>query len=114
MKYPEHWPKPNKRPKALASRITEEQKEKLYNRQITTRDLAKELDVHEQYLSYMFPGKVAVINKKPLIEARKLYKLDLARQVKEGKYTITQAAAMAYTSYNTMRRFVKKVQNEHI
>lgn len=115
MNYPSHWPKPNpKRTTALASRITEEQKRQLYHREITTRDLAKVLGVHEEYLSYMYPGKVPIIDKKPLIEARKLYKLEMAKLVIEGKHTTMEAAMIAHVSYNTMRRFIKKVQNVSI
>ena len=83
----------------------------MYNRRITTRDLAVLLNVHERYLSYMYPGKIAVSNKKALIEARKLFKLAIAKEVIDGKYSTAQAARVAYVSYNTMRRFVKKAKN---
>lgn len=59
----------------------------------------------------MFPGKVGIIDKKPLIEARKLYKLEMAKLVVEGKHTTVEAAAIAHVSYNTMRRFIKKVKH---
>lgn len=109
--YPSHWPRPNKtRPTALQTRITEQQKEDLYHRRITTRDLAKQLNVHERYLSYMLPGKVPIIDKKPLIEARKAFKLEMGKQVIQGKYTIRQAADASNVTYNTMRRFVEKAK----
>lgn len=109
--YPKTWPRPIKtKPKSLQTRITEQQKLDLYNRVITTRDLAKQLDVHERYLSYSFPRKVPVINKKPLIEARKAFKLEMGKQVLSGKYTVTQAAEVANVAYNTMRRFVEKAR----
>lgn len=114
MTYPSHWPRPNPRKtNSLQTRISEQQKHDLFERRITTRDLAKLLDVHEQYLSYMFPGKERIIDKKPLIEARKAYKLEIAKQVIEGRYSVGQAAKVANVSYNTMKRFITraKVQN---
>ena len=110
--YPSFWPRPDHRkPKSLKTRITEQQKQDLYDRKITTRDLAKILNIHERYLSYTFPGKVEVINKKPLIEARKAYKVEIAKQILEGKYSIVQAARVANVSYNTMQRFLQKAKS---
>lgn len=104
--YPAHWPKYDKYDKdKLASRITEQQKQDLYNRKITTRDLAKLLGVHERYFSSVFSGKVPIIDKKPLIEARKAFKLEIAKQILEGKYTGREAAKVANVSYKTMSRF---------
>lgn len=109
--YPPHWPQPDpNRPKSLVSRVTEEQKHALYNRIITTRALAKTLGVHEQYLSYRFPGKVPLPNKKLLIEARKEYKLEIAKLVLKGVYTVRAAAKVAHVSYNTMSRYVTKAR----
>lgn len=109
--YPDHWPKPNrKKPTLIQSRVTEQQKLDLYNRRLTTRDLAKALDVHETYLSALFPGKVAIIDKKPLIEARRAYNLEMAKLAISGRYTVKEAAAIAFTTVKTMRRFVKKIK----
>jgi len=113
MKYPATWPKPNpKKPKELASRITEQQKQDLYERRITTRELAKLLEVHENYLSFRFPHKVPLPNVKELQKARKEFKLAIAHQVVEGRYTITEGSKAAFVSYNTMCRLVKKVREE--
>ena len=109
--YPVHWPRPYKhKPTALASRITEQQKLDLYHRRVTTRDLAKILGVHERYMSQVFSGKIPVTDKKPLIEARKLFKLAVAEQIIAGKYTITEASKVANVSYNTMRRFLERAK----
>lgn len=109
--YPNHWPKPDpKMPHLVQTRITEGQKRDLYRRLVTTRALAKELGVHEKYLSHLFPGKVKVINKKLLIEARKLFKLEVAKKVLRGDMTVAQAAREAYVSHNTMKRFVDKAK----
>lgn len=109
--YPDHWPKPDrKQPKLIQSRVTEQQKLDLYNRNLTTRDLAKLLGVHETYLSSLFPGKVPIIDKKPLIEARRAYNTEMAALVLSGRYTAKEAATIAHTTVKTMRRFMKKVE----
>lgn len=109
--YPHFWPPPDpKRPTALASRITEEQKLALYNRRITTRALAKELGVHEQYLSYKFPHKIPILSKTLLVQARKEYKLSIAKRVLANELTVKKAAVLAHVSYNTMTRFVAKAR----
>lgn len=111
MQYPSSWPKPNNdKPEYLQSRISEQQKHELFNRIVTTRDLAKLLNVHEKYLSNRFPSKVVITDKKPLTQARMLYKLEVARQVLRGLYSIQQAANVAHVSYNTMQRCVQKAK----
>lgn len=112
--YPDDWPKPNPfKPLALANRITEQQKEDLFHRRVSTRDLARELKVHEKYLSDQFPGKVETPKKRDLITARKTYRLALALGALEGKYTVKKASEMAYVSYNTMQRIFKEVKASH-
>ena len=111
MNYPNEWPKPQPlKPYCLASRITEAQKEDLYNRRITTRDLAKVLNVAERYLSNMFGGKIPIYNKAILIAARREFRIELAKKVLEGGYTTAQAAAIAYVSLNTMYRTLDKAK----
>lgn len=111
MTYPTHWPRPNAlKPLNLATRITEQQKHDLYERRITTRDLAIALDVHERYLSYMFPGKEPIVDKTPLIEARKAFKLEIAKEILQNKYSILQGSRVANVSYNTMQRFLAKAK----
>lgn len=117
--YPTCWPKPiPHRPSALATRISEEQKLKLYNREITTRDLAKVLDVHENYLSTLFPGKVTPISqqieegmhKKRAI--RKIYRELWARRVIKREVSVAEAANQTAVSKRTMQRIVQKLQSE--
>ena len=114
IKYPEKWPLPDrKQPTLLQSRITEDQKLALYNRNISTRELASILKCHETYLSGMFPGKVPLANRKELLDTRKAYKLTVAREILLGKYSIREAAELAFTSYNTMHRCVAKAKELH-
>lgn len=111
--YPDSWPKADPaRPTSLQSRITEQQKRDLYSRKITTRDLAKELDVHEKWLSIKFPGKCPPNSEqaKELAKARKEFKLAVGVEVLEGKYTIREASVVASVSWNTMFRFVKQAK----
>lgn len=112
--YPPSWPtRDPKDPTALRSRITEDQKQDLYNRRVTTRALAAELNVHENYLSSQFPGKAPVKDPKKLIKARKEFRLEIARLVLTGKYNIKQAAATVHCSYNTMFRLVQQAKQIH-
>jgi len=114
LKYPESWPRPDaKQPTLLQSRITEEQKLSLYNRNISTRELASVLGCHETYLSGLFPGKVPLANRKELLATRKTYKLSVAREILLGKYTIAEAAELAFTSYNTMHRCLAKAKEAY-
>ncbi len=109
--YPTRWPKKNpKKPGSLVSRITEQQKEDLFNRVITTRELAKTLGVHEKYLSFAFPGKVEIFDKKPLVEARRTYRLAVALDIMAGKLSTKEAAALVHVSYNTMQRYINKAK----
>lgn len=110
--YPNTWPKPDKRrPEAVVTRITHQQKLDLYNRNITTRALAKVLNVHPHYLSFKFPHKVKPFDKRPLLEARKAYKLAIATEVVQGKYTPQEGAKIACVSRSTMQRYMDKVRN---
>lgn len=114
MNYPNFWPRANPaRPEALQSRITEAQKKALYNREVTTRDLARELGVHEKYLSSKFYTKVEIVDKRPLIDARKAFKLAMAVRVLKGELSMQQAADSAFVSYNTMQRFTQKAKEAH-
>lgn len=114
MLYPAFWPKPNpQKPGSLQTRITEQQKIDLFNRNITTRELARDLGVHEKYLSFRFYTKQEITDKKPLIETRKLYKLEIAVMVLKGTYGVQEAADLAYVSYNTMQRCVQKAKLVH-
>ena len=109
--YPKSWPKPNPRkPDVLQTRITEEQKRDLYSRRVTTRDLAKALNVHEKHLSYAFPGKEPIVDKRPLIEARKEFKLSVAKEILEGLISIENASLKCYVSYTTMLRYLNKAK----
>jgi len=113
-KYPSSWRKANpRRPNALQSRITEQQKLDLYNRNITTRDLAKVLDVHEKHLSFAFPGKKPIVDKGVLIEARKDFKLSVAKEILEGRLSIDGAAKKCCVSYHTMWRHLAKAKKRY-
>ena len=111
MTYPADWPRPNvHKPLSLQTRITELQKHDLYHRRITTKDLATQLGVHARYLSYMFPGKEPIVDKAPLIQARRDFKLAIAREILQNKYNIVHGAKIANVSYNTMQRFLAKAK----
>lgn len=112
--YPEKWPQATDRVTSVVSRITHDQKRALYERVITTRNLAKELGVTEVHLSYLFPGKVTVWKKfkQELTATRLQYRRVVAEKVVAGEFTIIQAADAARTSSRTMARMVQTVRRE--
>jgi hypothetical protein len=125
--YPSHWPRPKTyssesgratRPTALINRITEEEKEALYLRRITTRALAQKYGVNESYVSKLFPGKAVnadslrqmKIDKRELRAVRKQFRLSLAAKVLEGVLSTAKAADEARITYREMARAVKYVR----
>lgn len=112
--YPNHWPRPdeNTRKNSLILRITEQDKERLFNRDITTRALAVKLGVREAYLSHIFPGKTETGAKgKPLlIAARREFRLIQAKLALEKSITIKQAASICNLSYRSMARAVQHLK----
>ena len=114
LRYPDFWPQPDKlHPEYLQSRITEAQKVALYTRSITTRELANLLGVSEKHLSTYFPGKCPIPDKKALTKVRREYKIEIAKEVLGGKYTVKQAADITFTSYSTMLRRVKEAHKRY-
>ena len=112
--YPTSWPLPTSRPNSVVSRITHDQKKDLYERNITTRDLAKTLKVREVYLSQLFPGKGPTLTraKKALLVTRKEYRLSYAKKVIEGLLKVDQAATAVRISYRSMARAVQTLRIE--
>lgn len=113
--YPTHWPEANpKRPDTVASRITDQQKKDLYDRKITTRQLAKQFNVREAYLSQLFSGKGPGFSKakKILINTRKEYRHNYAIQVLAGKITIKDAAKASRIPYRSMARAVQLLKKQ--
>lgn len=105
--YPSTWPKAKPtRPAIVATRITESQKLALYNREITTRDLAKALNVAESYLSEMFPGKIPPLDmsKTALAAVRKEFRMQEAHRVASGALKLDVAAELCRVSVRTMYR----------
>jgi hypothetical protein len=97
----------------LNEKITEQQKLDLYNRKITTRELARILGVHENYLSRMYPGKIPIEKREDISKAklalratRKEFRLALLEQVALGKITLDEAAAQAHTTKRTLYRLM--------
>jgi hypothetical protein len=113
--YPAHWPECNPaRPDTVASRITDRQKKDLYERNVTTRELAKLFGVREAYLSHLFPGKGPGFKeaKKRLINTRKEYRCNYASMVIEGKISCKDAAIASRIPYRSMARAVQLLKNK--
>ena len=116
--YPADWPKPCKlRPNSLISKITDEEKRKLYNRELTTRALAAQYRVKETWVSTLFPGKVQALsvlikNKKILTKARKEFRTAQAALVIAGELSTVKAAEVCRVSYRSMARAVQHLRLE--
>lgn len=119
--YPDTWPKAKGVGFTLAHRITEQQKIDLFNRKITTRDLAKLLNVREEYLSTVFPGKIPATKaprryeteRRALLDARKQFRVEQAYLVLAEKQSIKDAAKVCNTSYRNMARFVQALKEKN-
>jgi hypothetical protein len=127
--YPDKWPKPRlyssekgwaTRHNAFINRITEQDKEDLYNRKVTTRAIAAKYDVNESYVSYLFPGKGPVSNpvkqaeiaKAELRATRKAYRMELAAKVLKGELSTVEAADQACIASRGMARAVKLLRDQ--
>lgn len=97
----------------IRQRMTQQQYDDLYNRRRTVRDLAKELGVNEAYLSSSVPERAPKKNYKLLKATRVLYKLQVAREVIQGRHTVAQGADLAAVSERTMYRLMVKVRKEN-
>jgi hypothetical protein len=118
--YPASWPQPTGiNRNLLVNKVTEQQKLDLYNRVITTRDLAKLLEVSEEYISTLFPGKVPAnglrnraTRRREFVKVRKAFRLEQAKLVLAGKLTAAKAAEQSFTSYRTIARLVQHVKSQ--
>lgn len=125
--YPAHWPKPRTytsesgratRPNALINRVTEAEKQALFDRKITTRALAAKYEVNESYVSKLFSGKAVNTetlrqlqkDKRELRAVRKLYRIGLAQKVLDGEMSTANAAVAANITYREMARTVKALR----
>lgn len=116
MALPEPSYDPERRP-TLREKVTPQQLDDLYNRRITGRALAAELGVTENWLSRNFSGKVpglvrtARAQKKELFAARTAYRDSLARRIRAGEMTRSDACAIAHCSERTMSRHISRVKH---
>jgi hypothetical protein len=112
MTYPDTWPKFNPRkPWALSSRITDQEKSDLYESKITAKQLAIKYGTHEKYVAAMFPGRLRVEKppklsklEQPLAIAREEFRMAICVEVLKGKMTVIAASEVCSCSYNTMQR----------
>ena len=101
----------------LRERITAQQREDLYNRRITTRELASQLGVSETHLSRTFPGKIpgqaqaTRKEKRVLLAARNEFRDKLAEDVIAGRLDRKKAALTANCSERTMWRHIANIRS---
>mgnify|MGYP000965452289 CR=1 FL=1 len=101
----------------LRERITAQQREDLYNRRITTREMASQLGVSETHLSRTFPGKIpgqaqaTRKEKRILLAVRNEFRDKLAAEVIAGRLDRRKAARTANCSERTMWRHIAHVRS---
>lgn len=101
----------------LRERITAQQREDLYNRRITTREMASQLGVSETHLSRTFPGKIpgqaqaTRKEKRILLAVRNEFRDKLAAEVLAGRLDRRKAALTANCSERTMWRHIANVRS---
>lgn len=88
----------------IRSRITEQQYSDLFTRRRTVREIAKELNVSESYLSHAIPERAPKRNQKLLKVTRRLYQDQVAREVIAGKHSVAKGAELAHVSERTFFR----------
>ena len=98
---------------SVRDRITKEQKEALYSRKRSVTAIAAELGVTVSHLSKYCPEREPKRNARLLLVTRKLFQKTIATECLNGKYSVAEAAKLAYVSLRTMYRRVEELKNEH-
>lgn len=76
----------------------------LYTRRKTVREVAKILNVSENYLSHAVRERAPRRNAKLLKVTRRMYQDQIARETLQGKHTARQGAELAHVSERTFYR----------
>jgi transcriptional regulator GlxA family with amidase domain len=95
----------------IRNRIPKDLYDDLYTRRKTVRQVAKELEVTENYLSHSIPERAPKPNPKLLKLTREMYRMQLARETLDGKHTVRKGAELACVSERTFYRRMKKARN---
>ena len=94
----------------IRERIPKDLYDDLYNRRKTVREVAKILDLNENYLSHAIPERAPKRNIKLLRVTRRMFQDNLARETIEGKHSVAEAADLAHVSERTMFRRMKALK----
>jgi len=96
----------------VRDRMTQAQKDDLFYRRKSVRQLAKELGVTENYLTHAMPERAPKRNPKLLRATRRLFQLQVAREVQEGKHTVQAGSDLACISERTMYRRLSQLSQD--
>lgn len=96
----------------LRDRMTEQDKQDLFNRKQTVRDLARKYGVSENYLSHAMPDRAPKRSKGLLMQVRRMYIKQIVRETHEGKHSIFAAASLICKSERTVFRLLAKHRQE--
>lgn len=88
----------------IRNRMSKDLYDDLYNRRKTVREVAKILNISENYLSHAIPERAPKRNPKLLKVTRRMYQDQIARETLEGKHTAAQGAELAFVSERTFFR----------
>lgn len=99
--------------KHIRERIPKDLYDDLYNRRKTVREVAKLLNLNENYLSHAIPERAPKRNSALLRATRELFQANLAKETIERKHRVRDAADLAHVSERTMYRRMKKVRQNN-
>lgn len=94
----------------IRNRMPKDLYDDLYNRRKTVREVAKIMNVSENYLSHAIPERAPKRNPKLLQVTRRLYQNQLALETLQGRHTVVQGAELAHVSERTFYRRLKALK----
>lgn len=96
----------------IRERISKDQYDDLFNRRKTVRQIAKELNVSENWVSHAIPERAPKRNPKLLKATRRLFQDQIAREVIQGKHTVFKGSQLAHVSERTLYRRIQKLRDQ--
>lgn len=97
----------------IRERMPKDLYDDLFNRRKSVKEVAEILGVTANYLSHAIPERAPKRNPKLLAKTRRMFQDQVAREVRENKHTVYEAAQIACVSERTMyRRLAKLAKKE--
>ncbi len=96
----------------IRNRMSKDLYDDLYTRRKTVREVAKIMNVSENYLSHAVPERAPKRNPKLLKVTRRMYQDQIARETLEGKHTAKEGAELAFVSLRTFFRRLAQLRDK--